>query len=91
MIFKLNLHIITRILSKSSYLTLVVSFLAIISTNAFLSDNEISIGNTFASATLDLEVSAKTTSFDVQNLLPGQSSSKQFIIKNNGNLPFIYN
>lgn len=53
-------------------------------TFAFFSDKEVS-NNTFAAGTLDLELNPKTI-VDIDNLKPGDSVKKEFLLKNNGSL-----
>jgi hypothetical protein len=81
---------ITRISFKAIYLTLMISFLAVIMTTAFLSDQESSLGNTFATGTLDLEIEKKADDFSPIELLPGQSATQSALWRNAGNLDFLY-
>ncbi|MFB6732696.1 biofilm matrix protein CalY [Bacillus mobilis] len=54
-------------------------------TFAFFSDKEVS-NNTFAAGTLDLTLNPKTL-VDIDNLKPGDSIKKEFLLKNDGTLP----
>jgi predicted ribosomally synthesized peptide with SipW-like signal peptide len=54
-------------------------------TFAFFSDKEVS-NNTFAAGTLDLTLNPKTL-VNIDNLKPGDSIKKEFLLKNDGTLP----
>ncbi|MDA1678667.1 biofilm matrix protein CalY [Bacillus cereus group sp. TH152-1LC] len=53
-------------------------------TFAYFSDKEVS-NNTFAAGTLDLTLNPKTL-VDIDNLKPGDSIKKEFVLKNSGTL-----
>ncbi|MED1565322.1 biofilm matrix protein CalY [Bacillus paramycoides] len=54
-------------------------------TFAYFSDKEVS-NNTFAAGTLDLTLNPKTL-VNIDNLKPGDSVKKEFLLKNDGTLP----
>lgn len=67
----------------------VVSALAVGTTSAYFSDTETSTGNTFAAGTLDLNLDGANTNvikFTLANLVPGDTGTGYWTIKNVGTI-----
>ena len=66
-----------------------VSVVAVGATRAYFSDNETSTGNSFTAGTLDLNLdgtNANVVKFSLTNLVPGNSGTAYWTIKNVGNV-----
>ena len=74
---------------KSLITIAAVATIAIASTNAYFSDTETSIGNTFSAGTLDLNVDGGDTNvvkFTVDNMRPGNQPKGSWTLANVGSL-----
>jgi predicted ribosomally synthesized peptide with SipW-like signal peptide len=62
---------------------------AIGATGAYFSDNEVLVGNSFSSGTLDLVIPEESrASINLENMKPGDSTEKVIDLINNGSLDF---
>ncbi|MBU1931769.1 lamin tail domain-containing protein [Patescibacteria group bacterium] len=84
------LKTIGRIILKASFLTLVVSLLAINFTGAEFFDAETALGNQLVTTTLDLGLRSDTADFLPEAILPGETATRSAFSANDGQLPFVY-